>query len=84
VFFGTPHAGPTEDAKVRFAKACVSIVQSMPGNPSNDIMEALKSGSLYSDILKETWRHQLEKYQIVSFYEGIGNVSRSYSTQEFC
>jgi hypothetical protein len=37
-------------------------------------MEALKNGSLYSDVLKENWRHQLEKYRIVSFYEGIGNV----------
>jgi len=60
--------------QVSFGKACVSILQSVPGNPSNDIMEALKNGSLYSDILKENWRHQLEKYRIVSFYEGIGNV----------
>jgi hypothetical protein len=56
----------------------------MPGNPSNDIMEALKNESLYSDILKETWRHQLEKYKIVSFYEGIGNVGHYFCVLVLC
>ena len=74
VFFGTPHAGPTEDAKVKFGRVCASIAQSIPTNASNDIMEALKKGSLFSDMLQENWRHQLERYHIVSFYEGIGNV----------
>jgi hypothetical protein len=74
MFFGTPHSGPTDDLKVKFGRACVKIAQSMPWKVSNDIMEALKKGSLFSDILCEHWRHQLEQYQIVSFYEGIGNV----------
>ena len=37
-------------------------------------MEALKRGSLFSDYLQNQWRHQLEHYQIVTFYEGIGDV----------
>jgi hypothetical protein len=74
MFFGTPHSGPTNDLKVKFGKACVGIAQSMPWKVSNDIMEALKKGSLFSDVLQEHWRHQLEQYQIISFYEGIGNV----------
>ena len=37
-------------------------------------MEALKKGSLFSDSLQNQWRHQLDRYQIVTFYEGIGNV----------
>jgi hypothetical protein len=61
--------------KVRFAKACVAIVQAIPGHPSSDLMEALRKGSLFSDLLQESWRHQLENYQIVSFYEGKGDVS---------
>jgi len=77
MFFGTPHAGPTEDLKVRFAKVCVAIIQAVPGHPSSDLMEALRKGSLFSDLLQESWRHQLEKYHIVSFYEGKGNVSSS-------
>ena len=38
-------------------------------------MEALKKGSLFSDSLQTQWRHQLDRYKIVTFYEGIGNVS---------
>ncbi len=74
VFFGTPHSGPTDDLKVKFGTACVKVAQSMPWKVSNDIIEALTKGSLFSDVLYEQWRHQLEQYQIVSFYEGIGNV----------
>ena len=40
-------------------------------------MEALKKGSLFSDSLQIQWRHQLDRYQIVTFYEGIGSVSVS-------
>ena len=40
-------------------------------------MEALKKGSLFSDSLQNQWRHQLDRYQIVTFYEGIGSVSLS-------
>ncbi len=74
VFFGTPHGGPGNDWKIAFGKASVSIAHSLPGVQSNDIMEGLKSGSLFSDALQSQWRHQLSHYQIVTFYEGIGNV----------
>ncbi|RDL31471.1 uncharacterized protein BP5553_09680 [Venustampulla echinocandica] len=74
VFFGTPHAGPSDDLKVKFAKSCVSVAQSMPWRVSNDIMEGLKRGSLFSDVLHENWRHQLEQYRFLSFYEGIGSI----------
>ncbi|KAM0804081.1 hypothetical protein BDR22DRAFT_836735 [Usnea florida] len=57
-----------------FGKACVSIAQSLPGVKSNDIMEGLKKGSLFSDTLQSQWRHQLSHYKIVTFFEGIGNV----------
>ncbi|KAL2050807.1 hypothetical protein ABVK25_008868 [Lepraria finkii] len=46
-------------------------------------MEVLRSGSLFSDILQEIWRHQLGSYKIISFYEGIGEiVSRSSAVLE--
>ena len=50
------------------------MVKAVQRKPSNDIIEALKAGSLFADVLKEAWRHQLNLYKIVSFYEGIGNV----------
>lgn len=40
-------------------------------------MEALKKGSLFSDALQNQWRHQIKQYQIVTFYEGIGDVKLS-------
>ena len=73
VFFGTPHAGGNE-ALVTLGKTCARIVTALSTNPSNDIMEAVQLGSLFSDVLQENWRHQLTSYKIVSFYEGIGSV----------
>ena len=83
VFFGTPHGGPGSNWQVVFGKTCVKIAQSIPGKTSNDLMEALKRGSLFSDALQNQWRHQLKHYEIVTFYEGIGDVN-SISTACFC
>jgi hypothetical protein len=75
--FGTPHAGPTEHAKVFFGKICARVANKVIGDPKNDIMQALEKNSLFSDVLQENWRHHLENYKIVSFYEGIGDASSS-------
>ena len=72
-FFGTPHAGGS-DALVNLGKASIRIVRGLFRNPPNDIMQAVTHGSLYADVLQENWRHQLNLYKIVSFYEGIGSV----------
>ena len=72
-FFGTPHAGGS-DALVKLGNASVRIVRAIFLNPPNDIMQAITHGSLYADMLQENWRHQLNLYKIVSFYEGIGTV----------
>jgi hypothetical protein len=80
IFFGTPHSGSSDAAKVEFGKACVSIAHFFTNRPTNSIMEALKPSSLFSDILKESFRHQLENYLIVSFYEDDRKVSTKIST----
>jgi hypothetical protein len=74
VFFGTPHAGG-KNALVTVGKICGRIVTMVSPNPPNDIMQALQKGSLFTDVLQENWRHQLNSFKIVSFYEGIGDVS---------
>ena len=74
MFFGTPHFGPADHWKIKIGKTCVKIAQSLPGSVSNDVMQALEKGSLFSDSLQSHGRHQLECYQFVTFYEGIGNV----------
>ncbi|KAI9685704.1 MAG: hypothetical protein M1822_004264 [Bathelium mastoideum] len=48
--------------------------------PDSDMGEALKSGSLYTDILKEFWRERLLDFDLVSFWEGVGNVSTTSRT----
>ena len=76
VFFGVPHAGGDRGA-VYLGNIAASIAQSiMPKGVSKDIMETLKDGSLYSDILKDMFRHQLENYSIVSFYERLYHVGK--------
>jgi triacylglycerol esterase/lipase EstA (alpha/beta hydrolase family) len=65
-FFGTPHQGST------FAKlgdVVVSVVRSVLHNPKNTFMDSLKKSSLFSDTIVDDFRHQVEKYQILSFYE---------------
>lgn len=74
VFFGTPHAGG-KDALVLMGRIAARVATKVLHNPSKDVMEALGKGSLFSDTLQEGWRHQLNLYKIVTFYEGIGDVS---------
>jgi len=73
MFFGTPHDGPNFPQLL--SNICTSIARSISGNLGNDVMEALKKGSLFSDILQLRFKHQLEDYKITSFCGGIGNVS---------
>lgn len=70
VFFGAPHEGGETIGAV-----AAKIGRSLGLQPKDDIFETLKDGSIFADTLKESWRHQLESHQIVSFWEGIGDVS---------
>jgi hypothetical protein len=40
----------------------------------DNIIETLDSGSLFTDTLHEHWRHQLLKYDILSFWGSQDNV----------
>ena len=68
VFFGTPHQGGN------FAKLgdiAASITRGVLRNPSNSFMEALKKDSMFSDTLVGDFRHQLEDYHVLSFFETL-------------
>ncbi|KAF4626981.1 hypothetical protein G7Y89_g11176 [Cudoniella acicularis] len=54
--------------------ACAKVARSLPGIPSTNLLETLERGSLFSDFLREAFRHQLEAYKIVSCYEGVGDI----------
>ena len=73
-FFGTPHAGGNE-ALVAIGLIASKIAELTFMKPKNDIAKTLKSGSMFIDLLSDNWRHQLEDYQLVSFYEADGAVS---------
>ena len=67
-FFGTPHQGGN------FAKLgdiAASITRVVLRNPSNTFMKALKKDSLFSDSLARDFRHLLEDYYVLSFFETL-------------
>ncbi|EXF76156.1 hypothetical protein CFIO01_03549 [Colletotrichum fioriniae PJ7] len=79
-FFATPHRGGNEKL-VSYGAKCARVIDFVTNSHRNDLMHAVTSGSLYSDMLQENWKHQLNNYRIYSFYEGIGNiVSRDSAT----
>ncbi|KAI1197061.1 hypothetical protein F5X97DRAFT_334208 [Nemania serpens] len=70
VFFGTPHeGGNTQSAKVKLGFAAAKIAESLGFNSNDSIIQALTPGSLFGDFLRESFRHQLENYLIISFWE---------------
>ena len=75
-FFGTPHNGAGQGL-AGLASMAARVASTLHMQPENDVAEAIKNGSLYTDLLKEHWRHRLLDYDLVSFWEGIGNVSLS-------
>ena len=73
MFFGTPHSGG-DRTLVALGSAAARVATKLHLQPPSDIVETLKEGSMFSDILQEHWRQQLLSYQIISFWEGIGDV----------
>ncbi|KAI0419146.1 hypothetical protein F5X98DRAFT_335341 [Xylaria grammica] len=69
-FFSTPHeGGNVQSAKVKLGFAAARIAESLGFNSNDSIVQALTPGSLFGDFLREAFRHQLENYLIVSFWE---------------
>lgn len=66
VFFAVPHQGGHGAGLGTIAK---NIVLSLTGDAKNDIVESLKSNSLFQENQAAIFKHQLEDYQIVSIYE---------------
>lgn len=54
--------------------ACARIARSLPFVSSSKIIEILEGETLFSDLLSESFRHQLNQYKILSCYEGVGDV----------
>ncbi|OBT88503.1 hypothetical protein VE02_03443 [Pseudogymnoascus sp. 03VT05] len=66
-FFATPHYGG-KDMYLILGGAAVKIAMAMGFQKGDNVLETLKNGSIFSDLMHEQWRHQLPHYEIVSFW----------------
>jgi hypothetical protein len=75
-FFSTPHNGG--DWKlVNLGGLAAKVATAAGFQKGDDVLETLKNGSIFSDIMQEHWRHQLLQYDIISFWGGLDNVSNA-------
>ncbi|KAK4188864.1 hypothetical protein QBC35DRAFT_495003 [Podospora australis] len=66
-FFATPHNGG--DWKlVSLGSVAAKIATATGFQQGDDVLETLKQGSIFSDIMHELFRQQLMKYDIISFW----------------
>jgi triacylglycerol esterase/lipase EstA (alpha/beta hydrolase family) len=73
-FFATPHHGGNR-VLVSLGSVVAKIATAMGFQKGDDVLETLKKGSIFSDIMQEHWRHQLLKYDIISFWGALDKVS---------
>lgn len=66
---GTPHRGGNN---ATLGKIAAHIATASLSSLSNDFMESLSRNSLLTEERSELFRHQLEDYYILSFYETLG------------
>jgi hypothetical protein len=73
-FFATPHRGG-DWKMVSLGSIAAKIATAAGFQKGDNILETLDTGSIFSDILQEHWRHQLLEYDIISFWGALDNVS---------
>ena len=67
-FFATPHHGG--DWKfVSLGSVAATIATTVGFQKGDDVLETLKNGSIFSDIMQEHWRHQLLRYDLWALWE---------------
>ena len=67
-FFSTPHQGGNF---TKLGDIAAPIVRGVLRNRSNSFMEALTKDSLFSNYLADDFRHSLEDYYVLSFFETL-------------
>lgn len=77
-FFATPHRGGNWKL-VSLGRLATKIATTMGFQKGDDVIETLKDGSIFSDIMQEQWRHQLLEYNIVSFWGAFDEVGNQTS-----
>lgn len=72
-FFATPHNGG-DQTLVKMGDAVAKVAISLGFKRGDNILETLKSGSIFTDM-QEHWRHQLLNYDIRSFWGTLDNIA---------
>ena len=75
-FFATPHNGG-DPLHVSLGRVPAKIATTLGFQQGDDLLEVLRNGSMFSEIMHEQWRHQLLAYDIVSFWGTLDHVSRA-------
>ena len=74
-FFATPHHGG-DWMLVSLGGVVAKIATAVGFQKGDNVLETLRNGSIFSEIIQEHWRHQLLKYDIISFWGALDQVSR--------
>ena len=73
-FFATPHNGG--DWKLVSLGGMAAKIATKAGfQKGDDVLETLKKGSIFAEIMHEQWRQQLLQYDIISFWGSWDSVS---------
>ncbi|CAH0057966.1 unnamed protein product [Clonostachys solani] len=72
-FFATPHHGG-DMTLVGLGSIATKIARTAGLQQGDDVLETLKSGSIFSDVMHEHWRHQMVEYNIISFWGALDTV----------
>jgi hypothetical protein len=75
-FFATPHHGG-DWMLVSLGGVAAKIAIAVGFQKGDNLVEVLKDGSIFSEIMQEYWRHQMLKYHIISFWGALDKVSRT-------
>lgn len=82
-FFATPHSGG--DWKLVSLGSLAAKLAELAGFKKGEgVMETLEQGSIFSEIMDEHWRHQLQRYDFVSFWGAHDGVSCTVSVSASC
>ncbi|CAG9990746.1 unnamed protein product [Clonostachys byssicola] len=72
-FFATPHHGG-DTTLVGLGSIATKIARTAGLQQGDDVLETLKSGTIFSDVIHEHWRHQMVEYNIISFWGALDTV----------
>ncbi|KAJ5004002.1 hypothetical protein K4K48_010694 [Colletotrichum sp. SAR 10_66] len=68
VFFATPHHGSDY---ANLGGVAATIARAVLRTPKNPLLDSLKRDSLFSETQRKNFRHRLEDFKIISFYETL-------------